>query len=186
MRKTSIIPSRITWAVNQLRVRPDQRILEIGPGRGVAAELVCNRLSSGTGSYLGIDRPAFAVTASRERNRRHVERQTAQFEQLVLQEIDPNSAGSLHTVFAINVNLFWTKSDQLELGLIRTLLNTSGQLCLFFEAPTAGVMSRLADRLGEHLDHANFVYEVTSEDREGALLLGFRCSPHPLERLLLT
>jgi protein-L-isoaspartate O-methyltransferase len=55
-------PARIAWAVDQLEVGEVDRILEIGGGRGVAAALICARLTRG--SYLGITRSATAVSAS--------------------------------------------------------------------------------------------------------------------------
>ena len=175
MRKTSVIPARIAWSVNQLKIGADQRILEIGAGRGAAAELVCARL--GGGSYLGIDRSAAAVSAGGERNRRYVDRQIAQFQQLALEDIDPGTVGRFDTVFAVNVNLFWTRPAQRELALIRELLTAQGQLWLFYEAPTTAATSRIPTLLGRRLDLAGYGYEIASETVGGDLLVRFRCSP---------
>ena len=41
---SSTVPDRVAWAVDQLDLRPDARVLEIGGGPGAAAELVCRRL----------------------------------------------------------------------------------------------------------------------------------------------
>ena len=41
------IPDRVRWAVDQLRLQPDDRVLEIGGGPGAAAELICSRLDRG-------------------------------------------------------------------------------------------------------------------------------------------
>jgi cyclopropane fatty-acyl-phospholipid synthase-like methyltransferase len=175
MRKTPVIPARIAWSVNQLKIGADQRILEIGAGRGAAAELVCAHL--GGGSYLGIDRSAAAVNAGSERNRRYVERQMAEFQQLALEEIDPGAVGRFDTVFAVNVNLFWTKPAQRELALVRELLTARGQLWLFYEAPTTAATSRISTLLGQRFDQAGYDHEMASETVEGNLLLRFRCSP---------
>src|SRR6478672_9732711 len=99
------IPARIAWVVDQLAVGESDRILEIGGGRGVAAAMICARLTRG--NYLGIDRSAAAVRASALRNREYVERGTARFEQQALQDVDPTRLPTFDKVFAINVNLFW-------------------------------------------------------------------------------
>ena len=72
MTTAASIPNRIRWAVDQLGINANDRILEIGCGRGAAASLICPRLSGG--SYLGIDRSATAVEASTACNRQHIER----------------------------------------------------------------------------------------------------------------
>ena len=66
----------------------------------------------------------------------------AQFHQLRLADIDPGAIGRFDTVFAVNVNLFWTRPAQRELVLVRELLTAQGQLWLFYEAPTTAVTSR--------------------------------------------
>jgi SAM-dependent methyltransferase len=178
MTKAAVTPTRIVWAVNQLQITPNQRILEIGAGRGVAADLVCARLANGNGSYLGIDRSATAVAASNERNQPYIERQTAQFQQLALEDLDPGAAGRFDTVFAVNVNLFWTRPAQRDLAMIRQLLKGQGKLWLFYEPPTASVTSRISELFGERLNEASYTYDVARETIEGSLLLRFRCSPH--------
>ena len=175
MTRTSLTPTRIVWAVNKLQINPDQRILEIGGGRGVAADLICARLT--TGSYLGIDRSATAVSASSERNRRHVESGKAVFQQLTLEGLDAAAVGRFDIVFAINVNVFWTRPAQRELALVRQLLNDQGQLWLFYEAPTAAATSRISKLLSEHLDQASYAFDVVTETVEGSRLFGLRCSP---------
>jgi trans-aconitate methyltransferase len=175
MTKTAVIPTRITWSVNQLRIRPDQRILEIGAGRGAAAELVCARL--GSGNYLGIDRSVTAVSASSERNRRFVERLMAQFQQVALADLDPGAVGRFDIVFAVNVNLFWTRSAERELALVRELLMAHGRLWLFYEAPTAAVSTRISTLLSQRLEQAGYAYEIARKTIERSQLLRYRCSP---------
>jgi hypothetical protein len=51
-----VVPERIRWAFETLAIEPDDRLLEIGGGPGVAASLVCERLDRG--SLLLIDRSA--------------------------------------------------------------------------------------------------------------------------------
>jgi len=64
------VPDRVAWAVDQLDLAPDARVLEIGGGPGAAAELVCRRLTDGF--LLGIDRSAVAIERSAQRNQAHI------------------------------------------------------------------------------------------------------------------
>jgi ubiquinone/menaquinone biosynthesis C-methylase UbiE len=57
--------ARLGWIVDQLDLRGDHRVLEIGPGHGVAAALVLAALD--TGSYVGVDRSAKMVDAATRR-----------------------------------------------------------------------------------------------------------------------
>ena len=67
---TRRVPDRIRWAVEHVDVQPDHDVLEIGCGAGVAAGLVCDRLT--TGHLLAIDRSPAAVRRATERNVRHI------------------------------------------------------------------------------------------------------------------
>jgi cyclopropane fatty-acyl-phospholipid synthase-like methyltransferase len=49
----SRIPPRISWAIDQLAVEPDDRVLEVGCGRGIGVELVSQRLGAGHVTGIG-------------------------------------------------------------------------------------------------------------------------------------
>jgi cyclopropane fatty-acyl-phospholipid synthase-like methyltransferase len=123
------VPERLRWAVEILDVRPGDRILELGCGPGVAVELVCERLDSGR--ITAIDRSRTAVERAR---RRHAGQVRARFACL-----EVAAAGSLGArfdkVFAVNVNLFWTRPADAELEVVKTLLGSDGALHLIFETP---------------------------------------------------
>ncbi|MEV4894033.1 class I SAM-dependent methyltransferase [Nonomuraea sp. NPDC055795] len=153
------VPARLTWAVDTLDVRPGERILEIGCGRGVAAELLCDRGARVT----ALDRSATAIKAAELRNRRHLDAGLAVFRLGALE--DGIGDGGYDKVFAVNVNLFWTRSPAGELGLIRNALTGRGALYVFYEPP--GRTEELAEKVGGALAAGGF--HVTTM-REGGLL----------------
>ena len=129
------VPPRLAVAVEALDVRPGQRILEIGGGRGIAAWLVCARL--GDGRLVGIDRSATAVSASVRLNREAVDRGVAEFHQVSIADADPELLGTFDTVFCVNVNAFWTRPAQRELALVKGMLRSDGPFHLMY-TPRAG------------------------------------------------
>jgi tRNA A58 N-methylase Trm61 len=143
-----VIPERIQWAVETLAVEPDDRLLEIGGGSGIAASLVCERLDRG--SLLLIDRSATAIERTRRRNQKHVATGRLALETVDLADFDSGKA-RFNKAFAVNVNVFWTTQATEELAHIRRGLDYDGRLFLFYETPTAGpgrqAIARVVDAL---------------------------------------
>ncbi len=130
----SRVPERVRWAVNVLDVQPSNQILEIGPGPGVAVELVCDRLVDG--HIMAIDRSEVAVRRTTERNAASIASGKATVRQADLTEIgsgDPR----FDKVFAINLNLFWVQPDGPQLQIVGNVLRPGGRLYLFYEVPAA-------------------------------------------------
>jgi predicted NBD/HSP70 family sugar kinase len=90
-------PERLTWAVELLELSPDSTVLEIGCGRGMAADLVCSRL--GAGRYAGVDRSATAIAAARARCAEHVAAGRADLQEAALEDLDGTSLGPLDVAF---------------------------------------------------------------------------------------
>jgi ubiquinone/menaquinone biosynthesis C-methylase UbiE len=62
---------RLEAIIDQLDIRPDDRVLEVGCGHGVAATMVCERLESGC--LTGVDRSAKMIEAAARPNATYVE-----------------------------------------------------------------------------------------------------------------
>lgn len=143
------VPERIRWAIDQLDIKGHESILEIGCGRGIAADLIAAKLT--TGRLVAIDRSAKAIEAARKRNAEHKPGRVSFIETDIAGYGD--ARGSVDIVFAINVNAFWL-DPRAELPVIRTALKPDGRLWLFYEPPTSSkvgeIIERLRTRLGSH------------------------------------
>ncbi|GAA3468768.1 class I SAM-dependent methyltransferase [Nonomuraea roseola] len=135
------VPQRLSWAVETLAVAPGDRLLEIGCGPGVAVSLVCDLLTTGT--ITAVDRSATAVERAGARNARHLESGRARILRASLEELRLDGE-RFDKVFAVNVNLFWTRDPARELAHISSLLAYGGELSLFYEPPSAERASALA------------------------------------------
>ena len=145
---TDLIPKRIRWAVETLAVGPDERLLEIGGGPGVAASLVCKRLDRG--SLLLIDRSATAIERTRRGNPAHLAAGRLTLETVDVADFDPGKV-RFDKVFAVNVNVFWTTPATEELARIRRALDHDGRLFLFYEAPSAARADQAVGRVVDAL-----------------------------------
>jgi cyclopropane fatty-acyl-phospholipid synthase-like methyltransferase len=94
---------RLLSVVEQLDIRPDDRVLEIGCGHGVAATLVCQRLAGG--HLTAIDRSPKMIEAAARRNAAYVEAGKAEFLVTDLEDLDLGKR-RFDKIFAVRVGLF--------------------------------------------------------------------------------
>jgi SAM-dependent methyltransferase len=146
------VPDRVRWAVDQLDLAPDSRVLEIGGGVGAAAELVCARLSSGF--LLGLDRSAVAVARSTERNGAHLEAGRLELRRGALSDLDV-AAGSFDVAFCLDVNLFWTTPATVELDRLHRALRPGGLLHVMF-GPAPRDLSPALEAVRQRLEASSF------------------------------
>jgi SAM-dependent methyltransferase len=123
---------RLVWAVQTLGVEPDDRLLEIGCGHGVAVSLVCQRLDGG--AITAIDRSRKMIEAASKRNADYAAAGVATFQTATPLEADLG-ANRFDKVFAINVGIFWRQRPVRELEIIGEHLAPGGRLFLFYESP---------------------------------------------------
>jgi SAM-dependent methyltransferase len=162
-------PERVRWAVEQLDPGPDEQLLEIGCGPGVAVALICERLAGGR--IVAIDRSATAIGRATRRNAEHIAAGKAVLLTTALEDLQPTDvlggAEGFDKIFAMNVNLFWVRSPTRELDLVKRLLGPGGALYLFYgygERPQPGKdvenAARVPEALAGHLTGSGFTVEV--------------------------
>lgn len=146
------VPARVRWAVEVLSVEPDDRVLEIGCGRGIAVREIAERLRGG--QIMAIDRSATAIAAATANNVTAVRARKVRLLNIALAETMVR--GPFDKVFAINVNLFWIDPAN-ELTVLRRLLAPDGQLYLFYEPPSAPIRDRAVTACRAFLEEAGWV-----------------------------
>ncbi|WP_170284740.1 class I SAM-dependent methyltransferase [Kribbella amoyensis] len=137
-------------------------MLEIGCGPGVAAELVCARLTRG--HLLATDRSPVAVTRTTNRNRAAVSSGRLAVRQVALNDLDLVD-GELDKAFCVNVNLFWVGSAQRELQLLGRALRSGGRLFILYGADGPTGSDRITPKVAEACRTAGFAdVETLSAD----------------------
>jgi ubiquinone/menaquinone biosynthesis C-methylase UbiE len=122
---------RLQRVVDRLQVQPDDRVLEIGCGHGVAATMVCERLEGGR--LTGIDRSPKMIAAARRRNAEYVEAGLAEFLVMTLEELDLGER-RFDKVFAVRVRLFHREPARAR-ELAERWLAPGGTLLTAFDEP---------------------------------------------------
>jgi ubiquinone/menaquinone biosynthesis C-methylase UbiE len=121
---------RLRAIVDRLDIRPDARVLEIGCGHGVAATMVCERLT--TGRLTAIDRSRKMIEAAARRNAAHVAAGRAEFLVASLEDADLGER-RFDVVFAVRVGLFHRDAERAR-ALAERWLAPGGAVHAFYDA----------------------------------------------------
>jgi ubiquinone/menaquinone biosynthesis C-methylase UbiE len=122
---------RLRAIVDGLDIQPDDRVLEIGCGHGVAATFVCERLERGR--LTAVDRSPKMIEAAARRNRSHVEAGRAEFLVASLEQLELGER-RFDKVFAVRVGLFHREPDRAT-ALAERWLAPGGAVFAFFDPP---------------------------------------------------
>ncbi len=122
---------RLRRVVEALELRPEDRVLEIGCGHGVAATLVCERLR--TGRLTAIDRSPKMIDAAARRNAAHVASGRAEFLVAQLEDLDLGTR-RFDVIFAVRVGLF-EREPQRARALAERWLAPGGRIVAVLDAP---------------------------------------------------
>jgi ubiquinone/menaquinone biosynthesis C-methylase UbiE len=122
---------RLEAIVDQLGIRPDHRVLEIGCGHGVAATMVCERLDGGR--LTAIDRSAKMIAAAARRNATHVAAGKAELLVACLEDLHLGDR-RFDVIFAVRVGLFHREPERAH-ALVEPWLAPRGSVRAFFDPP---------------------------------------------------
>jgi ubiquinone/menaquinone biosynthesis C-methylase UbiE len=125
------VSTRLEAIVERLDVQPDERVLEIGCGHGVAASLVCERLDGGR--LTAIDRSPKMIAAASRRNAVHIAAGKAEFLVGDLEDIDLGER-RFDKFFAARVGLFHRESSRAH-SLAERWLTPNGEIFAFYDLP---------------------------------------------------
>lgn len=135
------VPARLGYAVDLLDPDPAERLLEFGCGPGVAAALVCARLTSGR--LDAVDRSATAVARTTARNAAHIASGRLAVHTADLHDLPAAiTPGSVDAAFGVDVNLFWTGPADPELAALLAALRPGGRLLVVYGTRPGGPTAR--------------------------------------------
>jgi SAM-dependent methyltransferase len=153
---------RLAWAVGCLDVGPDDRVLELGCGHGVAVSLVCEHLEGG--HILALDRSSAMTDAALGRNRAHVEAGRATIVTAALHDADLGDA-RFDKVFGVHFPPLLRGDPERELAVIRRHLAPGGRLLVIFQPFGEDGVQPAVDRLHALLPAHGFTIEHERVDR---------------------
>jgi ubiquinone/menaquinone biosynthesis C-methylase UbiE len=125
------VSERLRAIVDGLGLRPDERVLEIGCGHGVAATFVCERLDGGR--LTAVDRSPKMIEAAARRNAEWVEAGVAEFLVARLEDMDLGER-RFDTVLAVRVGLFHREPERAR-SLAGRWLAPGGRIVAAFDEP---------------------------------------------------
>ena len=143
---------RIGWTVDVMDVRPDDRVLELGCGHGVAVDAIAEQLT--TGVVVGIDKSEKMIDAARRRNARHIAAGRAEFHCTDLQSAPVE--GLFEKVLAIHFPPLLNGEPKLELAFVRTHLATAGRIYIGCQPLSPGHGPTIIDNIIDGLHRNGF------------------------------
>jgi SAM-dependent methyltransferase len=167
--------SRNRWAVGLLGLEPDDRVLELGCGPGVALAAIADRVVRGVA--VGVDQSAVMIRQARRRNAAgiaagRVELVCATFEDLLAVDGERRVAGvdggplaePFDAALAVNNVGFWDQPER-RLAALRDLICPGGRVALVSQprcpGATADTTRSAGTELAGFLEKAGYT-EITS------------------------
>ncbi len=124
--------NRINWLITEMNIKPDDSILEIGFGPGVAVEIISSLLTTGT--ITGIDISGVMLKQARKRNAASIKSGKISLIKGTIDNLRPDE--KFDKIFGMNVHIFW-KNPVGEIIRLKHLLNENGIFVLALQPRTA-------------------------------------------------
>ena len=147
-----VTKSRFEWAIAEMNIRPGDTVLEIGPGTGIALEIITKLV---TGSVVAMDKSqAMLLKAETRLKKSGLEKRVA----FILGDAQSAdfSRFRFDKVFAFNVGVFYSGADLK--GVLDHIVN-GGIVGIFYQNPPGSDrqrLTRMLDKTRVRLDDHGF------------------------------
>ena len=121
----NIYKERLDWTVETLDVRPDDHILEIGFGPGIAIQRVSTLAKNGF--VAGVDPSRVMVRQAKRRNRAAIRAGRVEIQRGSVHEL-PFPTKRFDKAFAINSFHHWPRPQEANLNEVMRVLKPGGQI----------------------------------------------------------
>ena len=175
---------RNAWAVSRLDVAPDDRVLEIGCGPGLAVALVAAKL--GTGQVTGIDHSPVMIEQARFRNRAAIAAGKVDLSVRGLDDL-PVTVGGFNKIMAVNVLQFQPDLNA-ACAAITDIMAPGAMLAVTYQPrmahPTREAAIAFGDRLAIAFGHAGLVgirMEEMPDTKAAVITISGYCPLDPVD-----
>jgi SAM-dependent methyltransferase len=141
---------RNSWAVSLLDVRPDDRVLEIGFGPGLAIRELARRAEEGY--VCGIDHSELMLRRAKRLNAEGIERGVVDLRLASVDDL-PAFDEPFDKILAVNAMLFW-REPVARLEKLRRLLRSAGVIAVAHQPRGPGASDEAAVREGREMEAA--------------------------------
>ena len=138
---------RNLWAAELLDVQPEDRVLELGFGPGIAIEAMARRATRGV--VVGVDHSEVMVRQATRRNRAAVRAGRVDL-RLGNAEDLPAFDAPFDKILAVNSLMFWD-DPVARLKELRALLRPGGRIAIVYQPRGPGSTDETAARAGEQI-----------------------------------
>jgi SAM-dependent methyltransferase len=154
--------SRNRWAVDLLDLGPDDRVVELGCGPGVALAAIADRVVGGVA--VGVDQSAVMIDQAQRRNAAAVAGGRVELVCATVEELlpvngerlragtDPGPlAGPFDAALAVNTVAFWDQPEA-RLAVLRGLMRPGGRVAVVSQPRNAGATADTTQSAGADLE----------------------------------
>ena len=138
---------RNVWAAGLLEVQPEDRVLEIGFGPGIAIEAMARRATNGL--VVGVDHSDVMVRQATRRNAAAVRAGRVEL-RLGSAEDLPEFDAPFDKILAVNSLMFWD-DPVARLKELHDLLQPGGQIAIVYQPRGPDATNEVAARTGEEI-----------------------------------